>query len=63
MNSDMTSATSPLVIEGDKDGYGEANKACRSVKLKNENGGKEKGMAPAEHTMAPVHLACLAIDA
>ena len=39
MNSDVTSATSPLEIEGVKDRYGKVNLACRSVNLK---GGKQK---------------------
>ena len=63
LNSDVTSATSPLAIEGVKDGYGKANLACRSVKLEGENGGKEKGAAPAEHTTAPMHSDCLTVDA
>ena len=62
LNSDVTSATSPLVIEGVKDGYGQANLACHSVNLEGGNKGKEKEMAPAEHTTAPAHLACLAVD-
>ena len=33
LNSDMTSATTPLAIEGVKDRYGKVNLACRSVKL------------------------------
>ena len=40
LNSDMTSATSPLAIEGVKDGDGQANLASCFVKLKWENGGK-----------------------
>ena len=40
LNSGVTSETSPLVIEGVKYGYGQANQACRSVKLEEENGGK-----------------------
>ena len=46
LNSDMTSATSPIVIEVVKEGYGQANLACRLVKLEGGNGGKEKGTAP-----------------
>ena len=63
LNSDVTSATSPLVIEGVKDGDGKVNLVCRSFKLEGGNGGKEKGTAPAEHTMAPFHSTCLAVDA
>ena len=63
LKSDVTSATTPLEIEGVKDGDGKANLACRSIKIEGENGGKEKGTAPAAHTIAPAHLACLAIDA
>ena len=33
------------------------------MKLEGENGGKEKGTAPAENTTATVHLDCLAVDA
>ena len=64
LNSDVTSVKSPLGIEGVKDGNGQANLACCSVKLKGYNGGKKKGAAPApaEHTPAPVHLACLAVN-
>ena len=58
----VTSATSPLAIEGVKDGYGQENLARRTVKIEGENGGKEKGTAPAEHTTAPVHPACLAVN-
>ena len=61
--SDVTSATSPLAIEGVKDGDGQANLAIRKVKIEGENGGKEKGTAPAEHTTEPAHLACLAVGA
>ena len=63
LNSDMTSATSALAIEGVKDGDGQVNLTCRPVKLKGGNGGKEKGTALAEHTTAPAHSACLAVDA
>ena len=63
LNSDVTSETSPLAIEGDKEGDGKVNLACRLVKLEGENGGREKGTALAEHTTAPVHSACLAVDA
>ena len=63
LNSDVMSATSPLAIEGVKDGDGKANPACCSVKLEGENGGKEKWTAPVEHTTAPVHSACLSVDA
>ena len=66
LNSDVTSATSPLAIEGVKDGDGKMNLACRLVKLEGGNGGKEKGTAPAEHTKhttASAHLAYLAVDA
>ena len=62
LNSDVTSATSPLAIEGVKDGDGKVNLVCRLVKIEGENGGKEMGTAPAEHTTSPEHLACLAID-
>ena len=63
LNSDVTSSTSPLAIEGIKDGDGKVNLACRFVKTEGENGGKEKGTAPVEHTTAPAHSACLAVDA
>ena len=63
LNSDMISAKSPLAIYGVKDGDGRVNLVCRSMKLEGEDGGKEKGTSPAEHTMAPVHSACLAVDA
>ena len=53
--SDVMSATSSLAIEGVKDDYGLAKLARRTVKIKGGNIGKEKGMAPAEHTTAPVH--------
>ena len=33
LSSDVTSETSPLAIEGVKDGDGKVNLACRSVKL------------------------------
>ena len=62
LNSDMTSATSPLVIEGVKDRDGQANLVCCLVKLEVENGGKEKGTAPESQTTAPEHSACLAVD-
>ena len=63
LNSDVTSETSPLAIEGVKDGVGQANLASRLVKIKGENGRKEKGTEPAEHTMAPAHSDCLAANA
>ena len=63
LNSDVTSAISPLAIEGVKDRDGQANLACRLVKLEGVNGGKEKGAALAEHTTAPAQLACLAVNA
>ena len=63
LNSEVTSATYPLAIEGIKDGDGQSNLASRLVKLEGDNGGKEKGMAPEEHTTAPAHLACLYVDA
>ena len=63
LKSDVTSAISPLAIEGVKDGDGKLNLVCRLIKLEGENGGKEKGTAPEEHTTSPAHLACLAIDA
>ena len=63
LNSDVTSATTPLAIEGVKDGYGKVNLAFYLVKIKGKNGGKEKGTAPADHTMAPAHSVCLAVDA
>ena len=59
----MTSVTSPLAIEGVKDGDGQVNLASRSVDIEGGNGGKEKAVAPAEHTTAPAHSACLAVDA
>ena len=33
------------------------------VKIEGGNRGKEKGTAPEEHTTAPAHSACLAVDA
>ena len=63
LNSDVTSATTPLAIEGVKDGDGKANLACHSTKTKGENEGKEKETAPATHTTASAHSACLAVDA
>ena len=59
----MTSATSSLAIQRVKDQYGQGNLASRTVKIKRGNGGKEKGTASAEHTTAPAHSACLAINA
>ena len=59
LNSDVMSATTPLAIMGVKDG----DLVCRSVKIKGENGGKEKGTTPADHTTAPGHLAFLDVDA
>ena len=63
LNSDVTSATTPIAIEGVKYGDGKVNLACRSVNIEGENGGKEKGTAPADHTTAPAHSACLAVNA
>ena len=61
--SRYTSATNPLDIEGVKDGDGKVNLACRLVNIKGENGGKEEGTAPEDHTTAPAHSACLAVNA
>ena len=58
LNSDVTSGTCPLVIERVKDRDGQSNQAYHLVKLEGGNGGEYKGTAPAEHTTAPVHLAC-----
>ena len=63
LNSDVTSAISPLAIEGVKDRDGQANLASRHVNIEGGNGGKEKGTAPEELTTAPAHSACLAVDA
>ena len=63
LSSDVTSATTPLAIEGVKDVDGKVNLAFRLVKIEGENRGKEKGTAPADHTTAPAHSACLAVDA
>ena len=63
MKSDVMSATSPLAIEGVKDGDGKANQAGSLIKIEQGNGGKEKGTAPVAHTTAPAHLACQATNA
>ena len=63
LNSDVTSATTPLAIKGVKDGDVKVNLACRLIKIKGENGGKDKETAPADHTTAPAHSACHAVDA
>ena len=63
LNSDVKSATSPLVIEGVKDIDGKVNLVFCLVKLEGGNGGKETGTALAEHTTAPAHSACIAVDA
>ena len=62
LKTDVTSATSPLVIEGVKDGDGQAKLADRLIKIKGGNGGKEKGTAPAAHTTALVHSSCPTVD-
>ena len=59
----MTSATTPLAIEGVKDGDGKAHLACRSINIERENGGKEKGTAPEAQTTAPEHSNCYAVNA
>ena len=48
LETDMTSETCPLAIEGVKDRYGQANPACRLVKLEGVNVGKGKGEAERE---------------
>ena len=55
MKTDVTSATSPLAIEGVKDGDGKANPAGHTIKIEGENGGKEKVTAPAAHTTEPAN--------
>ena len=40
LNSDVTSATTPIAIEGVKDRDEKVNLACCSVKIKGGNGGK-----------------------
>ena len=61
--SDVTSATSPIAIEGFKDGDRQANLVRRTVKIKGKNEGKEKGTAPVEHTTERAHSACPVVDA
>ena len=40
---DVTSATTPLAIDGVKDGDGQANLACRTVKMKGKTEGWRRG--------------------
>ena len=50
LNVDVTSLTTPLAIEGVKDGGEKVNLACCSFNIQGVNGGKEKGTTSSDHT-------------
>ena len=62
LGSAVTSATSPLEIEGFRDKDGQTGPTGQSINFEGEKGVKEEGTAPAAHTTAPARSDCPAVN-